>query len=258
MTPPLPPRRPALSRSPANHAWKADVDGATAVVALSGDWIARTDGVEFGVAHHVIGPGVRVLQFNTAKLGHWDSGLVAFLINLREAANKDGVAFEDSGLPGPARRLLNLLSNPAAAPPSQPPTPRLDRIGLGAIALWAEGVEALALVGNVLLRGAVALRGRASMRASDLVETMYDVGVSALPIVAIVGLLVGGILAFIGATELSKFGAGVYVANLVSIGMVREMAALMTAIIMALRSRPWRAPRRSMPCAPWAFRSSTI
>ncbi len=46
----------------------------------------------------------------------------------------------------------------------------------------------------------------------------------------------GGILAFIGATELSKFGAGVYVANLVAIGMAREMAALMTAIIMAGRT----------------------
>jgi phospholipid/cholesterol/gamma-HCH transport system permease protein len=74
------------------------------------------------------------------------------------------------------------------------------------------------------------------MRASDLVEAMYAAGPGALPIVTIVGLLVGGILAFIGATELSKFGAGIFVANLVAIGMVREMAALMTAIIIAGRT----------------------
>lgn len=222
---------------PLTRNWKAEVDGATALVALSGDWVARTDGVEFGVAQHVIGPGVRVLQFDTAKLGHWDSGLIAFLVNLREAASKDGVDFDEEGLPKPARRLLQLLSNPAAAkPPSGPPTPVLERIGLWGIKIWSEGVEANALVGNMLLRGAVALRGRAAMRASDFVESMYDAGVAALPIVTIVGLLVGGILAFIGANELSKFGAGVYVANLVAIGMVREMAALMTAIIMAGRT----------------------
>jgi len=225
-----------LSASPISRHWTADVEGATAHVALSGDWLALTDGVEVGVPNHVLEPGVRVLRFDTGKLGHWDSGLIAFLIKLREAADKNGVAFDEDGLPGPARRLLELLSNPAANPPSKAPTPGLDCIGLWAIHIWTEGVEASALVGNMLLRSAVALCGGAAMRASDLVEAMYDAGLAALPIVTVVGLLVGGILAFIGATELSKFGAGLYVANLVAIGMVREMAALMTAIIMAGRT----------------------
>jgi phospholipid/cholesterol/gamma-HCH transport system permease protein len=107
---------------------------------------------------------------------------------------------------------------------------------LGAKAVGTSVMEAAALVGEAFLRGALALRGRASIRASDLVDAMYDAGPAAVPIVTVVGLLVGGILAFIGATELSKLGAGIYVANLVSIGMVREMAALMTAIIMAGRT----------------------
>jgi len=233
---PVPPKRPSLSASPKSRAWTADVDGATAFVALSGDWIARTDGVEFGVAQQVLKPGVRALRFDTAKLGRWDSGLIAFLINLREAANKGGVVFDEDGLPRPAQRLLQLLSAPGPPAPSGRPTPGLDRIGLWAIGLCTQGVEASALVGNLILRGAVAVCGCAGMRAGDLVEAMYDAGVAALPIVTIVGLLVGGILAFIGATELSKFGAGAYVANLVAIGMVREMAALMTAIIMAGRT----------------------
>jgi phospholipid/cholesterol/gamma-HCH transport system permease protein len=225
-----------LNPSPRSHDWKTDVDGATARVALSGDWVARTDGVESGVADQVIGPGVRALQFDTAQLGHWDSGLIAFLASLRDAAKTDGVAFDDEGLPKPAQRLLQLLSAPKANPPSEPRTPALDRIGLWAINIWTDGAAAVALVGNMLLRGAAALCGAAAMRGSDLIEAMYAAGVGALPIVAVVGLLVGGILAFIGATELSKFGAGLYVANLVAIGMVREMAALMTAIIMAGRT----------------------
>ncbi len=206
------------------------------LVALSGDWVARTDGVELAAAQELIKPGVRALRFDSAMLGHWDSALLAFLLNLRQAAGQADVAFDHSGLPIAAQRLLKLTSGSDAAWPTQRPTPFLDRIGLWAIAIWTEGVAANALVGNVLLRGVAALRGRAAMRVVDLVDAMFDAGVAALPIVTVVGLLVGGILAFIGATELSKFGAGVYVANLVCIGMVREMAALMTAIIMAGRT----------------------
>jgi len=205
-------------------------------VALLGDWVARLDGVEFDVPKDILRSGIGALQFDAAELGHWDSGLIALLVDLREAAKQDGVAFDEEGLPKSARRLLQLLSAPAVQPPADRPRPLLDRVGLWAIDIWTEGVEASALVGNMILRGAVALRGRAAMLASDLIEAMYNAGVAALPIVAVVGLLVGGILAFIGATELSKFGAGLYVANLVAIGMVREMAALMTAIIMAGRT----------------------
>jgi phospholipid/cholesterol/gamma-HCH transport system permease protein len=205
-------------------------------MALSGDWVARTDGVEEGVAQRVFGAGVSVLQFDTVKLGHWDSGLIAFLITLREAAHKDGVTFDEAGLPKPAQRLMALLSNRQAKPPSVPPIAFTDRVGLESIQIWTVGVEASALLGNTLLRGAAALRGGSSMRVSDMVAAMFDAGVAALPIITVVGLLVGGILAFIGASELLKFGAGAYVGNLVAIGMVREMAALMTAIIMAGRT----------------------
>ncbi len=225
-----------MNTKPVKRDWEATVDGATTRLALSGDWVARIDGVDFGLVARVIKPGVRMIQFDTARLGHWDSGLITMLANLREAANKAGVAFDEDGLPGPARRLLQLLSSPAVKPRSRAKSSMLVRTGLWAMATWAEGIEVAALVGNLILRSAVALSGRASLSADDLVEAMYEAGLAALPIVTIVGLLVGGILAFIGATELSKFGAGVYVADLVGIGMVREMAALMTAIIMAGRT----------------------
>jgi len=225
-----------LKASAGSRKWTAKGDGATVLVGLSGDWVARTDGVDLGAVQDLIKPGVRVLKFDAAKLGHWDSALLAFLLNLRQAAGQADVAFDQGGLPVPAQRLLKLASVPAADSHAEPPTPFLDRIGLWAIGIGAESVEGAALVGNIVLRGGVALRGRAAMRVGDLVGAMYDAGLAALPIVTVVGLLVGGILAFIGATELSKFGAGVYVANLVSIGMVREMAALMTAIIMAGRT----------------------
>ena len=74
------------------------------------------------------------------------------------------------------------------------------------------------------------------MRGTDLLTCTYDAGIAALPIVTIVNVLVGGILAFVGAVQLRKFGADIYIAALVGIAMTREMAALMTAIVMSGRT----------------------
>jgi phospholipid/cholesterol/gamma-HCH transport system permease protein len=209
-------------------------------VALTGDWVARSDGVDPQSASQILATGGQALSFEARGLGHWDSALIAFLFDLRSAAKDRGVGFDEAGLPPPARHLLGLM---AAAPPTgaSPPAvahapPLLDRLGTWTLMRGAEFTQGSALIGNLVLRGALGLRGKAAMRGVDLVEAMFDAGAAAVPIVTVVNVLVGGILAFIGATELRTLGAGIYVANLVALGMVREMAALMTAIIMAGRT----------------------
>ena len=82
----------------------------------------------------------------------------------------------------------------------------------------------------------LALVGRARMRPVDLLANIRDAGPSALLIISVVNFLLGAILAFVGAVQLQKFAADIYVANLVGLAMVREMAAVMTAIIMAGRT----------------------
>ncbi len=212
-------------------------DGSTCRVILSGDWIARVDGVEAPSAGRILEKGIKGLSFETSGLGHWDSALIAFLFDLTATAKRGGVGVDEAGLPRSAGRLLALMAGPSSAPAAvAAPAPALDRVGLWTEAMAVQLAEGSALVGNLVLRGGLALRGKAAIRADDLFGTMFDAGLSALPIVTVVNLLVGGILAFIGATELRTFGAGTYVANLVAIGMVREMAALMTAIIMAGRT----------------------
>jgi phospholipid/cholesterol/gamma-HCH transport system permease protein len=84
--------------------------------------------------------------------------------------------------------------------------------------------------------GVRALAGRARMRAVDLLGNIRDAGPAALIIVSVVNFLIGAILAFVGAVQLRKFAADIYVANLVGLALVREMAAVMTAIVMAGRT----------------------
>jgi phospholipid/cholesterol/gamma-HCH transport system permease protein len=80
------------------------------------------------------------------------------------------------------------------------------------------------------------LTGKARYRRSDLILALQQCGAQALPIVSLISMLVGLILAFVGAVQLKMFGAEIYVANLVGIAMVRVMGAIMTGIIMAGRT----------------------
>ena len=208
------------------------------VVVLSGDWIARQIGVDDTAAERLLTTkSTGAVSFDAIQLGRWDSALIVFLWALRARAAKCGVVFDQSGLPQPAQQLLALAPIdvvPAAMAPENKGL--LDRVGHRVIAGWSETVEVLALLGETVLRTVPALGGRAATRFTDMMDCAWEAGIAALPIVTVVNVLVGGILAFVGAVQLRRFGAGIYVANLVGIAVVREMAAMMTAIIMSGRT----------------------
>ncbi|MCW7536634.1 ABC transporter permease [Aquabacterium sp. A7-Y] len=97
-------------------------------------------------------------------------------------------------------------------------------------------VRPVSFLGAVMLSTGPALRGRWHFRMRDLARVTADSGARALPIVTVVNVLVGAILAFVGAVQLVKFGAGIFVADLVGIAVSREMAAVITAVVMAGRT----------------------
>ena len=96
--------------------------------------------------------------------------------------------------------------------------------------------QLLTFAGNVTLSFLRFVTGRATYLGSDLTKYIHAAGASALPIVSLISLLIGMIFAFVGVMQLEAFGAGIYTANLVAIAMVREMAPIMTAIILAGRT----------------------
>ncbi|MEJ8856898.1 ABC transporter permease [Variovorax robiniae] len=94
----------------------------------------------------------------------------------------------------------------------------------------------VSFLGDVLVSGSTALGGRWQFRLKDFVRVLADCSGRAVPIVLVVNSLVGAILAFVGAVQLAKFGAGIFVADLVGIAVVREMAAIITAVVIAGRT----------------------
>lgn len=178
------------------------------------------------------------VSFDTNALGAWDSGFLALVMKIRERCKAKDIALDTRGLPEGVRRLLAMAdaAPEAEARAQEPHTSVLVDIGL-ATAQWLSEVKALlTFAGETVIAFGRLLVGKARFRGTDLTSIIMASGAQALGVVSLIGFLVGSILAFIGALELSKFGAEIYVVNLVGAGMAREMAPMMTAIIMAGRT----------------------
>ncbi|GAB6068341.1 ABC transporter permease [Methylothermus subterraneus] len=211
--------------------------GEDLVLSLSGDWLlAAPHPTSEEIAAALQNPPKRVIV-EGEKLGLWDSSLVLFLHQLQKRCQAEGVALELAAIPQGVKRLLELA---AAVPPqvsrAQTEPPLLARIGLRFLNLAQEAYEFTRFIGEATLIFLRFLRAKARYRRQDLGGLLQDCGPGALPIVTLIALLVGLILAYVGAVQLSLFGAQIYVANLVGLGMLREMGAMMTAVIMAGRT----------------------
>jgi phospholipid/cholesterol/gamma-HCH transport system permease protein len=179
------------------------------------------------------------ITFDTQDMTGWDSGLITFLLDIIAIGSEMHIPVEKDGLPAGVQRILAL----ASAVPERKGVRReaartsfVERVGDSAIAFWRSNLEMLAFMGEASVAFMKLAVGKAQFRPSDLFLTMQECGVQALPIVSLISILVGIILAFIGAIQLKIFGAQIYVASLVGIGMVRALAAVMTGIIMAGRT----------------------
>ncbi len=184
-------------------------------------------------------PAPKRVSFDTADLVDWDSGLLSFLTEAEELCRSRGIVADRSGLPGGLRRLLELAEAVPEKKGTQAASRKesfLARVGAYTLVLEAAASEFLSFVGQLTVAFGSLLRGKARFRTVDLIEVIQQCGASAVGIVTLISFLVGVILAFMGAVQLSQFGAAIYVADLVGIGMVREMGAMMTAIIMSGRT----------------------
>jgi len=216
-------------------------DDQTLVLRFAGSWCIA-DGVPGPSeveAQLESDPSIGCVRFDTQDLQAWDTGLLIFLRRLQDRFASRQIEVDAGGLPDGARRLLEL----AAAVPETKDTGQgvkstsfLALVGEEVIGAVASMVEMVRFIGEATIAFGAFLRGKASFRRSDLMLIMQECGAQALPIVSLISFLVGLILAFVGAVQLLQFGAQIYVANLVGIAMVRELAAMMAAIVMAGRT----------------------
>jgi phospholipid/cholesterol/gamma-HCH transport system permease protein len=140
------------------------------------------------------------------------------------------------GLDPKFRPLLELLKSSPAPPPALPRPGFIETIGRHTWASARELYDLIEFFGR-LLAACLCLPARpAGLRWRDAVYQMQLVGAGGAPIVGLIGLLVGMIIAFMSIMQLRDFGASIYVSILVALAMVKELAPIMTAIVVAGRS----------------------
>jgi phospholipid/cholesterol/gamma-HCH transport system permease protein len=206
---------------------------------LGGRWCLAGNLPVVDILGEALNERIRRVRFDAAELAAWDTGLLTFVAGAVTLCAARSIAIDTTGLPSGAQRLLAI----ALAVPEQKLAPRgaagpglLTQVGNATLDL-AHGVpQMLRFVGEITLAFARLLSGRAHFRRSDLWREIEEVGPRALPIVFVISFLVGLILAYLGADQLRLVGAQIFIADLVGIGMVREIGALMTGIIVAGRT----------------------
>ncbi len=215
-------------------------DKTTLKVHLSGSWHMGVQTPEIGQLEMMLQDAgeLRKLEFDTQQLVHWDSLVVLFASQAMDLCRERAIACDGQGLPPGVQRLLHLArQNPGSATATvHGPVSVLAQIGRRTMKDIAGLNELLGFVGEVCISSLGFAAGRARFRRRDFWELIHDCGIRALPIVALISVLVGLILAFVGAVQLRLFGAQIYIADLVGIAMAREMGAVMTAVIMAGRT----------------------
>jgi phospholipid/cholesterol/gamma-HCH transport system permease protein len=215
-------------------------DPASIVMEVSGSWrMHRGMPTVRTVQDELSSPLPHEIVLDARGLGAWDSSLVGFLSGLAGFCAEHGVRLDRRALPKGLNRLLELA---AAVPENKDaqvraPEPQLlERLGAWLTGYGEAAGKFVEFIGQVALAITSLAAGRARFRVSDLLAEVQGCGADALAIVTLISYLVGIILAFMGAVQLQQFGAALYVADLVGIGIVREMGAMMTGIIMSGRT----------------------
>jgi len=215
-----------------------DLPDGRRVVSLGGRLDANTVKGLWAETHRALAEApTRPVTLDAAKVDYCDGAGVALLVDLiaRERAapvelRNLAPAFETLVRQFDPKRISQDLD------PEPPSRPMIEEIGRGTAAIWRDIVELLTFVGELTAALAYAVIKPHTVRWKDVWRVCERVGADALPIVALISFLLGMILAFQSAVPMKRFGAEIFVADLIGLSMLRELGPLMTAILLAGRS----------------------
>jgi phospholipid/cholesterol/gamma-HCH transport system permease protein len=126
------------------------------------------------------------------------------------------------------------------APPTPPPATglagALHEVGEATVLAKEGALDLLGFIGAVTAGAGRIARSVKRLRLPSVVRHVYETGLTAVPIVSLIAFLIAVIVAYIGAQQLRKFGGEIFVVDLVTVSVLRELGVLLTAIIIAGRS----------------------
>jgi phospholipid/cholesterol/gamma-HCH transport system permease protein len=176
---------------------------------------------------------------DASEIQYCDGSGIGYFFGLRQRQEKGGGDLEIRGLQEEFQQLLDLFdpSEFEESPETQPsPISFFEKIGRSTCQICEEAHAFVEFLGEAGVAMVKALLNPKQVRWKDAFLVAETAGVNALPVIVLIGFLMGLIMAFQAAIPMRQFGAEIYVANLVGLSMVRELGPLMTAIVLAGRS----------------------
>lgn len=218
----------------------AETQGHILEVILSGNWnIKRPLPPTQAVLSKLDPPHITELKLKTKNLGIWDSSIIIVTSMLIKKAQSKNLIIDDQNIPIGIKNLTQLA---LAIPPNlqaqkkERHIPFFERVGAMALSIPKAGENILVFLGEIVLSIKRIFILKSDCTQANIWKYIQEGSIDALPIVSLISVLVGLILAFVGVIQLRMFGAEIYVSSLVAIGMTRIMGAVMTGIILAGRT----------------------
>lgn len=168
-----------------------------------------------------------------------DSAGALAILKLAENIKARGGSCILENVPARIQDILNLIDIEALTQPALITGQKSDfvsRIGAGFLDFFQDVTSVISFIGELLIDLTATCFNPRLVRWSDVILYMRRAGVEGLPIISLIALLLGLILAFMSSLQLQQFGANIYVASLLAIAMVKELGPIMTAILVAGRS----------------------
>ncbi|MCG2714596.1 MAG: ABC transporter permease [Candidatus Omnitrophica bacterium] len=212
----------------------------TLCIKLNGDWLITESLPEAGEILAQLNDHKEISQLtcDLSKMGEWNSVLIAFLLHLAKGCKRRNIQFSHQGSPQGINKLLSLALkiDDRVALVKVERIPFLEKVADGVLHCVESMRSLLSFLGEVALAFYRLITGKVYFRRDDFFGIVQRCGADALMLISLISVLTGVILAFIGAMQLKLFGAQIYIADIVGIGMVRVMGAMMTGILMAGRT----------------------
>jgi phospholipid/cholesterol/gamma-HCH transport system permease protein len=180
------------------------------------------------------------LTLDLAGVEYLDSAGALALLTLQSESQARSIPFSFVDVSAAAGRIMGLIDRQALtqAPliPAKRSTGLLEQVGEASLRLANDLMQVLTFLGELLTALPSSFLHPRAVRWGDVLFYMKRAGADGLPIIGLIGLLLGLIIAFMSSLQLKQFGANIYVASLLAIAMVQELGPIMTAILVAGRS----------------------
>ncbi len=225
--------------------WSKQPNGADGIlVRSSGDWTIGTLKDAAGVLDEIIETCRNVsIRWDVSEVGRVDSAGIMLFIRSYDLLKANKCRVEVVGATDEHEKMYHLLRRYApGASQGKPPAfssrflKPLRSIGRGSTAFVLDFIEFLSFVGENFVNLLYALLHPRSIRFGAIVKNIEEAGVRAMPIVALTSFLIGMVIAYQGAVQLEKFGANIFIVDMIALSITRELGPLITAIVVAGRT----------------------